>query len=192
MSLLEVGERDRGADAEQAGIDALDDELLQSRHLLDQAGLKAAGRDARIGNAPQVRNIGAVIAEAHLHARRHEEDGRQNELQTCGSFVSAFDEIRTNDLLARTHRPYGAGSANASAVGDLEAGLPPGRERDFVYRSRAARHEDALDRGALVLSACFGRNGSASDPGYDERFPALTNVHHASHLLAMRFQESGH
>ena len=176
MSLLEVGERDRRADAEQAGIDALDDELLQSRHPLDQASLKAAGRDARVGNAPQVRNIGAVIAEAHLHARRHEEDGRQNELQTCGSFVSAYDEISTNDLLARTHCPYGAGSANASAVGDLEAGLPPGRERDFVYRSRAARHEDALDRGALVLSACFGRNGSASDPGYDERFPALTKV----------------
>ena len=191
MSLLEAGERDRGADAEQAGIDALDDELLQSRHLLDQASLKAAGRDARIGNAPQVRNIGAVIAEAYLHARRHEEDGRQNELQTCGSFVSAYDEISTNDLLARTHCPYGAGSANASAVGDLEAGLPPGRERNFANRSRAAGHEDALDRD-LVLSACFGRNGRASDPGYDEHFPALTNLHHASHLSAMRFQESGH
>src|SRR6476660_3874417 len=98
VSLLEVGERDRSADAEQAGIDALDYELLQRRHLLDQASLNAAGRDACIGNAPQVRNIGAVIAEAHLHARRHEEDGRQNELQACGSFVSAFDEISTNDL----------------------------------------------------------------------------------------------
>jgi hypothetical protein len=113
-------------------------------------------------------------------------------LQSCGSFVSAFDEISPNDLLARTHRPYGAGSANASPVGDLEARLPPGRERDFVYLSHAAGHEDALDRGALVLSACFSRNGGTSDPGYDERFPALTNLRHASHLLAMRFQESGH